>query len=115
MNAQDRSLLRALKEMTAEPSPLANLVSRAQTALDELPLGALASRVRKALSPTQAFDAKAWAESIVKVRPGIVGGWDVAIGDYATEHWTRQTEAIWACARLRDALIASLPEHLGSR
>lgn len=98
MNQQDRTLLQALRDFTAEPSPLTEI----------------ASRVKKALTPAPAFDATAWAASVVKVRPGKRGGTEVVIGGIV-EHWTGATEARASAARLREALIASLPEHLVRR
>jgi len=93
----ERSLLRALKEMTEG------------TTAERSPLAKLASRLKKALTPNQPFDAKAWAESVVLLRPHPGGGrqitvagipFGIAIG--SPDH----------AARIRAALIASLPEHL---
>jgi hypothetical protein len=100
----ERSLLRALKEMTAGPTA------------ERSPLAKIASRLKKAFTPNRPFDAKAWAESVVKVRPGNFGrGGDVVIGDTVEEHWTSMSEAKASGARIRAALIASLPEHLGAK
>lgn len=98
----ERSLLRALKEMTAD------VPSAPRT-----PLGKIASRLQKALTPNKPFDAKAWAESVVKVRPHpsgaagqiVVAGIPFGIANGSPSH----------AARIRAALIASLPEHLVSK
>ena len=112
MTAQERTLLQALKDMTAEPKTdirqiLVEMARRAN----------ITERVKKAFAPREPFDATAWAASVVKVRPGRFGrGGDVVIGTgNASEHWTRIEEANESAARIRTALIASLPARLVSK
>lgn len=111
MSDQERTLLQALKDMTAESSALDEFEAMVGPRVRRL-AATVRSSVKKALTPTPPFDATAWAESIVKVRPGKFGrGAEVVIGR-TIESWTSMTEANASAERIRDALIASLPEHL---
>lgn len=107
MTAQERTLLQALKDMTAEPKTdirqiLVEMARRAN----------ITERVKKAFAPREPFDATAWAESIVKVRPHpsgsgqlVVAGVPFGMANGSPDH----------AARIRAALIASLPAYLVSK